>query len=49
MDKFKYWRVVEDGLDPSACAMRRNIYARNTPYHWAHVVSEWLEEQEITV
>ena len=53
MDRSKYLRVLEDGLVPSAWARRELDYTfmhNNTPCHWAHVVSEWLEEElEITV
>ena len=52
MDRFSYLRVLEDGLVPSAGAMRGLDYSfmhDNAPCHRAHVVSDWLEEQEITI
>ena len=52
MDKFRYLRVLEDGMVPSAWAMRGLDYIfmhDNAPCHRAHVVRDWLEDQDIAV
>ena len=52
MDMFKYIRVLEDGMIPSAWAMRGLDYIfmhDNAPCHRAIVVNEWLEEHEVEV
>ena len=52
MDRFEYVRVLEDGMIPSAWAMRGLDYIfmqDNAPCHRAQYVTDWFEEQQVSV